>query len=167
MKRYRLTLRERIMIDTVCLGQELEPPVVFEVIGEPAIVIDGVPPMLPGSSVPVHKDITGVGSINDPCFGEWLEGRKVRKLFGDQYYSGTVVKFDTEVNWYRVIYEDGDSEDLEWHELEEVLLPLDISIPLTTLALQMCKLKQSASTSGITLPRTRKGYTKKGRKKED
>ncbi|RWW62380.1 hypothetical protein BHE74_00030494 [Ensete ventricosum] len=155
------------MIDTVCLGQELEPAVVFEVIGEPAIVIDGVPPMLPGSSVPVCKDITGVGSINDPCFGEWLEGRKIRKLFGEQYYSGTVVKFDTEVNWYRVIYEDGDSEDLEWHELEEVLLPLDISIPLTTLAFQMCKLKQSAPTSEITLPRTRKGCTKKGRKKED
>ncbi|KAF3341868.1 Dirigent protein 17 [Carex littledalei] len=60
----------------------------------------------------------------DPCFGECLEGRKVSKLFGDAYYSGKVAQYNAEANWYRVEYEDGDCEDLYWHELEDVLVPL-------------------------------------------
>ncbi|KAG6502755.1 hypothetical protein ZIOFF_035042 [Zingiber officinale] len=142
-------------------GQELEHAVVSEMIGEPAIIIDGVPPLPPDSVKICGEASTHVGSTFDPCFGEWLEGRKVHKLFGDHYFSGIVVKYDSESNWYRVIYEDGDSEDLEWHELEEILLPLDISIPLTTLALQRCNSNLSDSMPHITSVIMGKG-TKKG-----
>ena len=34
------------------------------------------------------------------------------------------------MGWYRWVYEDVDFEDLEWNELEEVLRPLDIIVPL-------------------------------------
>ena len=34
------------------------------------------------------------------------------------------------------VYEDGDFEDLDWHELEEVPLPLEITVPLRSLALK-------------------------------
>ncbi|CAK9164745.1 unnamed protein product [Ilex paraguariensis] len=44
--------------------------------------------------------------------------------------------------WYRVLHEDGDFEDLEWHELEEVLLPLNITVPLKILALKIIKKRQ-------------------------
>lgn len=142
-------------------GQKLEQAVVSQMIGEPAIVIDGVPP-LPPDSVQICGDVsTHVGFKFDPCFGEWLEGRKVHKLFGDHYFSGIVVKYDSESNWYRVIYEDGDSEDLEWHELEEILLPLDVSIPLTTLALQRCNSNPSNSMSRITSAIMGKGTKKR------
>jgi hypothetical protein len=67
----------------------------------------------------------------------------VRKLFGDQYYVGKVVKYESRSNWYSVVYEDGDQEDLEWDELEEVLLPLDITIPLRTLVMDKCKLQSA------------------------
>ncbi|KAJ0987714.1 hypothetical protein J5N97_006070 [Dioscorea zingiberensis] len=113
------------------------PAAVYAVIGEPAIVINGVPNVSSVTSGKTHFDAQrDMESEIDPLFGGWLVGRKVRKLFGNQYYSGDVVKYDAEFNWYRVVYEDGDCEDLEWHELEEILAPLDISIPLTTLALQ-------------------------------
>ncbi|KAF3320354.1 Dirigent protein 17 [Carex littledalei] len=92
--------------------------------------------MEPASStqhlVPVVSKITGEPESEsasepelDPCFGECLEGRKVSKLFGDAYYSGKVAQYNAEANWYRVEYEDGDCEDLYWHELEDVLVPLD------------------------------------------
>ncbi|OAY83935.1 Dirigent protein 17 [Ananas comosus] len=42
-----------------------------------------------------------------------INGRQVRKLFGDRYYSGKVVEYDDEMNWYRIVYEDGDLEDLD------------------------------------------------------
>lgn len=50
------------------------------------------------------------------------------------YYYGKVIEFDGQVGWFKVKYEDGDFEDLEWHELEQVLRPLDITIPLKTIA---------------------------------
>ncbi|KAF3971162.1 hypothetical protein CMV_005212 [Castanea mollissima] len=73
------------------------------------------------------------------AFGDWLEGRVVQKLFGNRYFSGVVTEFDKEAGWYRVVYEDGDFEDLDWHELEEVLQPLDITVPLRSLALKTNK----------------------------
>ena len=48
--------------------------------------------------------------------GYGLVGREVLKLFGGQYYAGKVTEFHEEMGWYRVVaYEDGDSEDVEWH----------------------------------------------------
>ncbi|KAJ6831144.1 uncharacterized protein M6B38_350530 [Iris pallida] len=121
-------------------GQESESQLVFEVPGEPAVVINGVPGVTSAGVTCNHLDITyNPAPTDDPALGEWLEGRNVRKLFGGQYYSGQVVKYDCRTKWYRVVYEDGDSEDLEWHELEELLLPLDISVPLLALALGKCR----------------------------
>jgi hypothetical protein len=124
--------------------QESETASVVKVPREPAIIINGVPelpPDCPSGSQPAVRDAPG--SQVDPRFGEWLEGRKVRKLFGDKYYVGKVVKYESQSNWYNVVYEDGDQEDLEWAELEEILLPLDITIPLKTLVMDKCK-RQSA-----------------------
>lgn len=131
-------------------------PAVTKITGEPAILVIGVPissysgndvdqiskenlklrPKLESASESESESESASEPEFDPCFGEWLMGRKVRKLFGDAYYSGKVVRYDAEANWYRVEYEDGDMEDLYWHELEKVLVPLDISIPLKDLALQ-------------------------------
>ncbi|XP_020113880.1 uncharacterized protein LOC109728026 isoform X2 [Ananas comosus] len=135
---------------TIKENDDSAPADVIKVIGEPAIVINGVPDVNPNyeTSVRVNTE-NNRKSESDPFLGEWLEGRQVRKLFGDRYYSGKVVEYDDEMNWYRIVYEDGDLEDLEWRELEEVLVPLDISIPLKTLALQRCKHEKSPpSTSG-------------------
>ncbi|XP_057821905.1 uncharacterized protein LOC131034429 isoform X2 [Cryptomeria japonica] len=54
--------------------------------------------------------------------GEGVVGQKVRKRFGKKNYSGQVVAFDQETLWYKVTYEDGDEEDLEWEEVEAILL---------------------------------------------
>lgn len=122
------------------LDQSSLLPCVFEISGEPAVVINGVPDISPSDCTFIPTcTVNESGSKPNTGFGEWLEGREVRKLFGDQYYSGKVVKFDQEMNWYRIEYEDGDLEDLNWHELQEVLLPLDIAIPLKTLALKILK----------------------------
>lgn len=140
---------------------EPNPAAISEVIGEPAIIINGIPPVPLVATTSIHLDTTNdAGSNDDPYFGEWLEGRKILKLFGDRYYSGEVEKYDSEANWYRVTYEDGDFEDLEWHELEDVLLPLDISIPVKALALRRCKCDRSICKPGASMAKTRKGRTK-------
>ncbi|XP_011621622.1 uncharacterized protein LOC18429552 isoform X1 [Amborella trichopoda] len=54
-----------------------------------------------------------------------MVGRKVRKKFGRKKYLGDVVSYDSGTHWFRVLYEDGDVEDLEREELKEILLPLD------------------------------------------
>ncbi|CAB67637.1 putative protein [Arabidopsis thaliana] len=116
------------MEDTGSIKQEAQshPPGIFEIPGEPAVVINGVPDE-PQTDCMIAKDEPiSSGTVGS---GEWLEGREVRKFFLGRYYSGTVTKFDKQSGWYRVEYEDGDSEDLDWSELEEVLLPLDAPYP--------------------------------------
>ncbi|KAL9239264.1 hypothetical protein vseg_013604 [Gypsophila vaccaria] len=122
---------------------------VFELPGEPAVVINGVPDIPPSS---VEKNTKGklgcaAESSRNTGFGDWLEGREVRKLFDGKSYSGAVTEFDKETGWYRVVYEDGDFEDLEWHELQDVLQPLDIAVPLKSLALKIIR-KSEKSESG-------------------
>jgi len=126
--------------------QDSETTFILKVHREPAIIINGVPD-LPSDSTAGSQSLVKIDTEPqvDPRFGEWLEGRKVRKLFGDTHYVGKVAKYDSESNWYNIIYDDGDQEDLEWRELEEVLLPLDITVPLKTLVMDKCKLKGSVS----------------------
>ncbi|KAH7865900.1 hypothetical protein Vadar_012889 [Vaccinium darrowii] len=119
---------EKKLIDEIHGRKEEEsetlPTAVFELLGEPAIVIKGIPPLPPNNNALVPCDIIGDANSNRTTgFGEWLKGREVRKLFGEQFYTGKVTKFDKEAGWYKVVYDDGDFEDLEWHELQEVLLP--------------------------------------------
>ncbi|CAM8923362.1 hypothetical protein QQ045_021554 [Rhodiola kirilowii] len=119
---------------------EILPTGVFELPGEPAIVINGVPELTSCEGTTAPSDVSSAKEPpRDPGFGKWLEGREVRKLFNGVVYAGTVTKFDSETGWYRVEYEDGDAEDLTWTELELVLQPLDITIPLKTLAQKVLK----------------------------
>ena len=115
--------------------------VTFEIPGEPAIVINGVPSIFSSVSLSLSNSVSGVESNGAETnasvdFGEWFEGREVQNLFGRKYYSGLVTEYDKETGWFRVVYEDGDFEDLDRRELEEVLLPLDIMVPLKALALK-------------------------------
>ncbi|CAN7013651.1 unnamed protein product [Brassica oleracea var. botrytis] len=115
------------MDNTVSIKQETPQPLplgIYEIPGEPAVVINGVPDEPKTESI-IAKDEPKSSSAASIGCGEWLEGREVRKFFLGQYYSGTVTKFDKGTGWYMVEYEDGDSEELDWSELEEVLLPMD------------------------------------------
>ncbi len=52
-----------------------------------------------------------------------LQGAKIYKRFKDGFwYKGKVGKFDRKEEWYRVVYEDGDVEDLSADEVLELLL---------------------------------------------
>lgn len=122
-------------------GMDPSSAATFQIPREPAIVINGVPCISSGVNLDPCNSASGVvaeaGASTD--FGEWLEGREVQKLFGEKYYSGLVTEYDKENGWFRVVYEDGDFEDLDRHELEGVLLPLDIMVPLKALALKTIK----------------------------
>ncbi|KAL0347246.1 UNVERIFIED_CONTAM: Dirigent protein 17 [Sesamum calycinum] len=140
---------------------------VFEIPGEPAIVINGLPPLISRDADTLPCAVTDSQPQKLAVFGEWLEGREVRKLFGDRFFSGEVTQFDKEMGWYRVVYEDGDSEDLEWHELMEVLVPLDVNIPLKTLAIKIIKKRQkSAQKPTRSKVRTRRNGSHDGKGKE-
>ncbi|KAH9608920.1 hypothetical protein KSS87_002775 [Heliosperma pusillum] len=129
-------------------------PCIFELPGEPAVVINGVPDLpLDGYVTTGAKSLdedrsaklsTATESCRNTGFGEWLEGREVQKLFDDKYYKGVVTEFDKDTGWYRVVYEDGDFEDLEWHELQDLLQPLDITVPLKSLALKIIRKTQKS-----------------------
>ncbi|KAL0409852.1 UNVERIFIED_CONTAM: Dirigent protein 17 [Sesamum latifolium] len=140
---------------------------VFEIPGEPAIVINGLPPLLSRDTDTLPCAVTDSQPQRLAGFGEWLEGREVRKLFGDRLFSGEVTQFDKEMGWYRVVYEDGDFEDLEWHELMEVLVPLDVNIPLKTLAIKIIKKRQkSVQKPTRSKVRTRRNGSHDGKGKE-
>ncbi|KAL5712403.1 hypothetical protein ACHQM5_014582 [Ranunculus cassubicifolius] len=125
------------------------PTDVYEIPGEPATVIDGFPNL-------DHNDqsalciATESETLKCSGLGEWMDGREVQKKFGKQVYSGSVVSFDKETSWYRVVYVDGDYEDLWWHELQEILVPLDISISLKTLATKRLKKKSAIRVNNTT-----------------
>ncbi|XP_050227560.1 dirigent protein 17-like [Mercurialis annua] len=153
------------------------PTGVTEISGEPAIVINGVPDIsLSGSSLAVNSSGNDTGSqentgpdagLGNTNFAEWMEGREVQKLFGDQLYPGTVTEFDKETGWYKVVYADGDFEDLEWPELENILVPLDITIPVKSLALKMTKSRQKTTQKpGKSATCTKVGKAKSLRNKE-
>ncbi|KAG8054836.1 hypothetical protein GUJ93_ZPchr0001g30331 [Zizania palustris] len=139
--------------------QESDTASVVKVPREPAIIINGVPDLpLDCASESQREPSNAAEPQVDHRFGEWLEGRKVRKLFGDKYYVGKVIKYDSESNWYSVVYDDGDHEDLEWHEVEEVLMPLDITIPLKTLVMDKCGLQSTVPDFRSKVSRSRKVY---------
>eukprot|EP00249_Psilotum_nudum_P022025 c28344_g1_i1 orf=151-2946(+) len=50
-----------------------------------------------------------------------LVGRMIRKKFGGKFYSGEVASFDKKTKFYKVVYEDGDEEEVEWSDLEQIL----------------------------------------------
>ncbi|MFS7957111.1 hypothetical protein Hanom_Chr07g00662591 [Helianthus anomalus] len=133
---------------------------IYEIPGEPALVINGVPPVCTSEkdNIILCKVENNVDSKMSESFGGWFEGREVQKSFGRKLFNGKVTEFDKETGWYRVVYEDGDFEDLEWHELQEVLIPLDVTIPLKTLASKVIKKKQKddkKSGRSITKPKIR------------
>lgn len=154
---------------------------VLELPGEPAVVINGVPDV-PGDDGNVVLDTCLVDEsprrgkpsdstidnqkLRNTGYGEWLRGREVRKLFGGTYYSGTVTEYDRKTGWYRVVYEDGDFEDLEWHELQEVLWPLDITLPLKSLAVKIIREsdKSEHGSQGKVVGETRRGAKTGGRR---
>lgn len=133
------------MENTGSIKQEAPPlPLgIFEIPGEPAVVINGVPDEPQTDCMIAKEEPLSSSSGGTVGSGEWLEGRQVEKFFLGRYYSGTVTKFDKESGWYRVEYEDGDSEDLDWCELEEVLLPLDVTVPLRSISLWIIKNRQT------------------------
>ncbi|MCO5613529.1 hypothetical protein L7F22_067806 [Adiantum nelumboides] len=50
-----------------------------------------------------------------------IKGQKVVKKFGRKNFDGEVVDFDPETKWFKIVYEDGDDEDLELLEVKEIL----------------------------------------------
>ncbi|GAA0163563.1 transporter [Lithospermum erythrorhizon] len=140
------------------------PTGVYEITGEPAILINGLPPISAtdddmstpdenSSSCPI---VNGTGLVNNQGLGELLVGREVQKLFGNHLYRGTISEFDREYGWYKVEYEDGDFEDLEWDELVKILQPLDISAPIKTIFMKVPgKKHKSVSKSAKRRSRTK------------
>eukprot|EP00252_Welwitschia_mirabilis_P022902 TRINITY_DN633_c0_g1_i1.p1 TRINITY_DN633_c0_g1~~TRINITY_DN633_c0_g1_i1.p1 ORF type:complete len:659 (+),score=164.48 TRINITY_DN633_c0_g1_i1:388-2364(+) len=62
----------------------------------------------------------------------WI-GRKVSKKFGRKKFWGEVASYDSETRWFKVVYEDNDSEDLEMFEVERILIPVDsVKTPTST-----------------------------------
>ncbi|CAI9100954.1 OLC1v1038145C1 [Oldenlandia corymbosa var. corymbosa] len=138
-------------MDNECKMDDGETPVVaiYRIPGEPAIVVNGLPPLPTDAADFSASDVLPGGDSKPPekikkstGYGEWLVGREVQKSFGGHFYNGKVTKFDQDTGWYRVAYEDGDSEDLEWPELEAVLQPMDITVPLKTIAAKITRRQQ-------------------------
>lgn len=55
---------------------------------------------------------------------ESLKLRKVSKMFNEEKFRGEVIGYDPETRWFKVLYEDGDEEELEKEELDCILLPV-------------------------------------------
>jgi len=51
-----------------------------------------------------------------------LVGRTVCKEFEGEMFTGRVKSFDPKVEWFRVVYSDGDKEDMELDVLASILV---------------------------------------------
>ncbi|KAH0752117.1 hypothetical protein KY285_005265 [Solanum tuberosum] len=145
--------------------EEFLVPGVFDIPGEPAVVINGLPPV--SSSVDTFSPLATVTDAAeeslDSVIGPWFEGREVRKLFGNKYYYGEITEFDGEVGRFKVKYENGNVEELEWNELDQVFQPLNLNIPLATISTESIRRKQrSIQKSG----KSEGGTTNEGIKNE-
>ena len=49
--------------------------------------------------------------------GEAMVGQTVCKFFEEKLFTGKIVSFDPRKKWYKVLYEDGDEEELNFREL--------------------------------------------------
>jgi len=59
----------------------------------------------------------------DSNFGEWFLGREIQiRLCMGSILSGRVIDYADDVGWFIVRYEDGDTEELYWKELLEIIL---------------------------------------------
>eukprot|EP01018_Ginkgo_biloba_P005352 Gb_11614 [translate_table: standard] len=106
-----------VLLDSTVNGTSADKPSSIELGSSTGAVTDeGLGPFAPQDEGQAHAD-HGEGEV--------LVGQKVRKRFGKKKYTGEVIGFDQETFWYKVTYEDGDEEDLEWEELEPILLQLN------------------------------------------
>ncbi|MCO5573825.1 hypothetical protein L7F22_027600 [Adiantum nelumboides] len=72
-----------------------------------------------GNPGPAKKEVVTQQDI------QAILGRKVMKKFGSKNYKGEVLDYDSENQWFKVVYEDGDQEDLELVEVKEILFVED------------------------------------------
>lgn len=82
---------------------------------------------LPSYNAPVQLEGAAVNNGVSEQDVQAIKGRQVLKKFGRKSYQGDVVDYDSENKWFKVVYEDGDEEDLEFVEVKEILLPLGSS----------------------------------------
>eukprot|EP00250_Pteridium_aquilinum_P016036 c22908_g1_i3 orf=291-1838(-) len=80
----------------------------------------------------VQDDVNGKAKVLIEQDIQAIKGRKVVKKFGRKNYEGEVVDYDAENQWFKVVYEDGDEEDLELVEVKEILLTEDTSANTST-----------------------------------
>ena len=64
-----------------------------------------------------------------PLVGKELIGAKVKKQFNCRLYTGTVTAYDEELKWYKVMYDDGDKEEMNLKELRTHLTELPPTSP--------------------------------------
>lgn len=69
-----------------------------------------------------HRDVEKSENMQNEF--ESLKGRKVSKRFKKKKFLGEVIGYDPESRWFKVLYEDGDEEELEKEELDCILLPV-------------------------------------------
>ena len=58
-----------------------------------------------------------------------LVGRRIRKSFDEVEFTGTVVSLDKGTGWYRVLYSNGDLEELSAAEIQPLLVTSDNTPP--------------------------------------
>ncbi|MCO5599162.1 hypothetical protein L7F22_053262 [Adiantum nelumboides] len=104
-----------------------------------------------GNPGPAKKEVVAQQDI------QAIMGRKVMKKFGSKNYKGEVLDYDSENHWFKVVYEDGDQEDLELVEVKEILFIEDKNSDIPT-----GKRKQPLAKGG-----TRKRARKQKSKSQD
>lgn len=85
-------------------------------------------------------------------------GKPIRKDFDGTLYNGVVVNYDVKTKFFKVKYDDDDQEDLEWRELEPLLVPEGKSdvdteakpVKVSSLSTLMSQSKKAGSTSAKT-----------------
>ncbi|KAI4331730.1 hypothetical protein MLD38_029885 [Melastoma candidum] len=123
------------------LDQSESDPRIIKIPREPAVVMNEIPTSgtypYPSPSLPESMKEWEAPRFGQ--FGEWMEGREVRKVYQGRYQEGMVGKYEPKTGWYRVVYREGQWEDVEWEELEGIVNPIDVSVSLRSLASRVAR----------------------------
>eukprot|EP00953_Heterococcus_sp_UTEX-ZZ885_P006299 3854-Heterococcus_DN1.PRE.1 len=111
------------------------------------------------SEVELDMDSTEGGASTTSELCQFPLGTKVAKKFDDEWYEGAVRRYDTDDDLYWVLYIDGDSEDMDFDEVQQAVQDYKQQLQSSELVMSDTSTESAAESPPAVLPLARAGVS--------